>query len=103
MINPFEIISERLSNIEMLLLDIKHKGGSAGPTLLSNNQSLKGEEPIKMEAVCRLLQVSDTTVRDWVRKGTLPCHRKGRRVYFFKSEVLKSLEQPLNDRKEGRR
>jgi excisionase family DNA binding protein len=98
MINPFEIISERLSNIEMLLLDLKHKGGSADHPLSSKNSS-KGDEPIKMEDVCRLLQVSDTTVRDWIRKGTLPCHRKGRRVYFFKSEVLKSLEQPLNNRK----
>jgi excisionase family DNA binding protein len=103
MINPFEIISERLSNIEMLLLDLKHKGGSADYPLSSKSQYSKGEEPIRMEDVSRLLQVSDTTVRDWIRKGALPCHRKGRRVYFFKSEVLKSLEQPLDNRKGGKR
>lgn len=95
MINPFEIISERLSNIEMLLLDLKHKGGSIESPLSSNVQSLKGEEPIKMRDVCRLLQVSDTTIRAWMAKGAIPFHRKGNRVFFFKSEVIKSLEQPL--------
>jgi excisionase family DNA binding protein len=60
------------------------------------------ETPIKMRDVCRLLQISDTTARSWMTKGILPFHRKGSRVFFYKSEVLSSLEQPLNN-KEGKK
>lgn len=64
------------------------------PTLATGPDK-PAEIPIKMHEVCRMLQVSDTTAREWMKKGTLPFHRKGNRVYFFKSEVLQSLEQPL--------
>lgn len=72
--------------VKLLLPHLSH--------LIPNTNQLV-EEPIRMPALCRLLGISDTTARDWMRKGYLPFHRKGSRVFFFKSEVLKSLEQPL--------
>lgn len=65
------------------------------PVLANGHEHKQVDTPIKMRDVCRLLQVSDTTVRAWMANGSVPFHRKGNRVYFFTSEVLKSLEQPL--------
>jgi len=65
------------------------------PGLDSSINKKQDEPPIKMRDICRLLHISDTTARSWMSKGTLPFHRKGNRVFFFKTEVLKSLEQPL--------
>ncbi|MFB9863426.1 helix-turn-helix domain-containing protein [Rufibacter immobilis] len=53
------------------------------------------EAPICKNDVCRLLRCSVPTINKWMASGKIPFKRKGRRVYFFKSEVLKSLEQPL--------
>lgn len=73
------------------------------PALANGNDQKQVDLPIKMRDVCRLLQVSDTTIRAWMAKGIIPFHRKGNRVFFFKAEVLKSLETPLDGRKEGKR
>ncbi|PSR54060.1 hypothetical protein AHMF7605_11280 [Adhaeribacter arboris] len=70
---------------------------------LATNPDRTVEEPIKMREVCRLLQISDTTARSWMAKGTLSFHRIGSRVFFYKSQVLSSLEQPLTSRKEGKK
>lgn len=52
------------------------------------------EEPVSIREVCALLRVSRPTLHSWMAKGTIPFHRKGRRVFLFKSEVLASLEVP---------
>ncbi|WP_162056154.1 helix-turn-helix domain-containing protein [Pontibacter pamirensis] len=54
----------------------------------------EAEEPISIQEVCSLLKVSRPTLHNWMAQGTIPFHRKGRRVYLFKSQVLKSLEEP---------
>lgn len=92
MTNPFEVISERLGNIEMLLLDLSKKGVLPNDLTISSKEE---EAPISKKEVCRLLRCSEPTMTKWMATGKIPFRRKGRRVYFFKSEVLKSLEQPL--------
>ena len=54
----------------------------------------EAEEPVSIREVCALLRVSRPTLHSWMAKGTIPFHRKGRRVFLFRSEVLASLEQP---------
>ncbi len=49
-------------------------------------------EPIKIEEVCRLLQISKVTAHDWANKGILTRHRISHKVYFFRHEVLTALK-----------
>lgn len=83
--NPFEIIEERLSNIENLLLDIKHK-----PT----------QEQVLVEPEDKLLNVRETamfldltvpTIYSKVSRGELPCMKRSKRIYFSKVDLMEYL------------
>ena len=51
-----------------------------------------GDEPLlTREQMAHYLHVSLPTLRDWVNQG-LPCVRKGRRVLFLKTAVLKAMK-----------
>lgn len=77
--NPFESISVRLSNIENLLLDIKHPPKEDPDEILTREQT------------CQLLDITKSTLWKRTRAGKLKSYGQGRRVYFKKSEVLESL------------
>lgn len=69
MSNPFEVLEKRLSNIESLLLDIKHK---EEPT----------QEP-KLYSVAELAiyaGVSELSIRNWITEGKIEAKRIGRRI-----------------------
>jgi excisionase family DNA binding protein len=72
------------------------------PLIIGKNPSVElatdVEQPVSKKDVCRLLRCSEPTMTKWMTAGKIPFYRKGRRVYFFRSEVLKSLEQPLKRR-----
>ncbi|WP_146897466.1 helix-turn-helix domain-containing protein [Adhaeribacter aerolatus] len=61
------------------------------------------EKPISKNEACRFLGCSAPTLTKWMANGTIPFSRKGRRVYFLKSLILKSLEQPIILGKETKR
>ncbi|QMU28774.1 helix-turn-helix domain-containing protein [Adhaeribacter radiodurans] len=94
MFKTFKPSDERLSNIEQLLLIILEQTRPAEK--LSFPQS---EPPIKIERVCELLSISKSTARNWMKDGRIPFKRIGSRIYFFESEILESLEQPLKWRR----
>lgn len=77
--NPFETIDARLSNIEGLLLDIKH-----GPVV---------EKPINewmnIDDLRQYLPFhpAKQTVYAMVSKEEIPFHKKGKCLYFNKSEI----------------
>jgi len=60
-----------------------------------SNQQPEIEEPISKKEICRFLNCSEPTMTKWMAEGKIPFGRKGRRVYFFKSQVVKSMEQPF--------
>ncbi|MFT5104271.1 MAG: excisionase family DNA binding protein [Candidatus Latescibacterota bacterium] len=77
--NPFELIDARLSNIESLILDIKHK-------------------PKPDEQIDRWLDLSEfcdyhpdkpkkQTVYAWVSAGKVPFHKGQKKLRFLRSEV----------------
>lgn len=45
---------------------------------------------IKIDEVCKLLQVSKPTIHLWKKQGKLPFHKIGKKLFFKKSEVLSS-------------
>lgn len=62
-------------------------------------QEQEAESPISIDEACTLLRISRPTLNTWRARGLIRAHQIGRRVYLFKSELLKALEQ---SRKTGR-
>ncbi|MFD3003506.1 helix-turn-helix domain-containing protein [Pontibacter toksunensis] len=54
----------------------------------------KDEDPIDTGEVCRVWNLSRKTVEERRKDGTFPFFRIGRKVYFFRSEVLAAMEKP---------
>lgn len=86
MTNPFEIFDKRLSNIESLLLSIKHK--DADPL----EQSLSPEQKFSIQELAAYLNCTKATVHSYKRRKVFPYYQTGRTVYFKKSEIDSALE-----------
>ncbi|MFD2514222.1 helix-turn-helix domain-containing protein [Pontibacter locisalis] len=52
------------------------------------------EDPINTDEACALLRITSVTLLNWRKRGMIPYHRKGGRIYFYRSEILESLEKP---------
>lgn len=48
-------------------------------------------ELIKIEEVCKILNVTKVTVHNWKRDGVLPFYRIGTRIFFKKSEIVEAV------------
>lgn len=81
MSNPFESIETRLSNIESLLLDIKHKPKETENKLYS------------VKLLSEYAGVSELTVRNWITEGKIQAKRIGRRLFIEQSQFAKGLEE----------
>jgi excisionase family DNA binding protein len=82
MSNPFESIEARLSNIENLILDLKHP-----PKQQEKNQDL-----LTVEEAAGFLSLSVPTIYSKVSKGELPFMKRSKRLYFSKSELLEYVK-----------
>ena len=76
--NPFEAINERLSNIENLLLEIKHK-----PVEEEKSENLTVKE------TAEFLKVSEQSVHNYIKKGFLSAQKVGR-ILLIKREDLEN-------------
>lgn len=85
MSNPFEIIDQRLSNIEVLLLDIKH-APKVVPEL-TDHQKFHGDRELG-----KYLNCSVQTVNTLKKNGQITFHRMGRRCYYLRSEIDRDLQ-----------
>ena len=84
--NPFEIIDARLSNIENLLLDLKHS-----PKERSNQP--ESDELLTVQDTAKFLSLSVPTVYGLIHKGELPVMKRSKRCYFSKVELINYLKQ----------
>jgi excisionase family DNA binding protein len=82
MYNPFEIIEQRLSNIENLLLDIKHK-----PIEEEKAENLTVKE------AAELLKVSEQSIHNYIKRGFLPAQKVGRILLIKRIDVEQSLQE----------
>lgn len=87
--NPFREIDARLSNIETLLLDIKHAQPIATPTEPQDNM-------MTIQEAAKFLNLTVPTLYSKVSKGELPVMKRSKRLYFSRTELMDYL-------KEGRR
>ncbi len=85
MSNPFELIDKRLSNIETLLLDIKHPPSTSQPVTSEHSDLITRDEALKF------LHVTAATIWRWEKQGKIQSYGMGGKRYFRKSELEASL------------
>jgi excisionase family DNA binding protein len=81
MSNPFEVLENRLSNIENLLLDIKH-------TPKETENKLHSVKSLSLFA-----NVSELSIRNWIKEGKIKAKRIGGRILIEQSQFEKGLEE----------
>jgi hypothetical protein len=52
----------------------------------------KEKEILNAKEVCELLNIHPSTLASWKREGKLRFKKKGKRVFYFRSEILADLE-----------
>jgi len=80
--NPFALLESRLSNIENILLDIKHKPKED----LSNKR-------YSIKQASEILGCIPLTIRNHIRQGTIKAERLGRKYYILHSELFNSFDE----------
>jgi len=80
--NPFETLNKRLSNIEDILLDIKHKPKED----LSNKR-------YSIKEAAKILDVIPLTIRNHIKSGNIKAERLGRKYYILHSELFDALNE----------
>lgn len=84
MTNPFEIISNRLSNIESLLLDIKHAP--------QTTDTAPQDELLTIEQAADFLSLSVPTLYAKTSTKAIPFMKRGKRLYFSRTELMEYLK-----------
>ena len=66
------------------------KGQSEILALLSNKAEPKPEieTPIQLDKVVPITSLTKPTLYGYVQRNEIPYHKKGNRLYFFKSEII---------------
>ncbi len=81
MTNPFEVIEARLSNIETLLLDIKH----------NPKEQANSDRWFNLDELCNYLpdKPAKQTIYGYVSAGLIPVHKHqgSKKLRFLKSEI----------------
>lgn len=80
--NPFETINQRLTNIEILLLDIKHK-------------PIEEEKPenLTVKETAEFLKVSEQSVHNYIKRGFISANKVGRILLINRADLDKALTE----------
>ena len=84
--NPFEVIEARLSSIENLILDLKHNPLRVEPTE-------HPEQLLSIQQAAEFLSLSVPTLYSKVSKGELPVMKRGKRLYFSRTELMEYIKE----------
>lgn len=85
MTNPFEIIDKRLSNIESLLLDLKHRNPE-------NQDPISPKKYFSVKEASAYLGLAVPTLYSIISRGEISSIKKGKRVYFLLNDLDHYLE-----------
>jgi len=86
--NPFETFDDRLSNIESLLLDLKHK--TPEPSQPEAPEFLNTDEASKF------IKLAKQTLYGLVHQQKVPYYKKGKILIFKRAELIEWVEQGRN-------
>jgi len=78
--NPFDTIDARLSNIENILLDLKHASTN------TDNKS-ETEKLLTIKEAGEFLHLSIPTLYSYVSRSAIPVSKQGKRLYFSKKDL----------------
>jgi excisionase family DNA binding protein len=81
--NPFETIEARLSNIENLILDLKH---------LPQKEDNNPDQLLTIKQAAQLLCLSVPTIYGLVHRAEIPVSKRGKRLYFSKAELTQWIK-----------
>lgn len=81
MTNPFETINARLSNIENLILDLKHQ-----PKPIE--QIEPKDKLLSIKEASEFLSLSVPTIYSKVSRNELPYMKRSKRLYFSSAELM---------------
>jgi excisionase family DNA binding protein len=73
--NPFDTIEARLSNIEILLLDIKHGSKSIQDTT-------EPDQILSIKEAAEFIKLSVPTLYRYVQRAEIPVNKRGKSLYF---------------------
>ena len=88
MTNPFEVLENRLSNIEALLLEIKNCPPQ--PSIADSNQP---QFLYSLQELATFLGCSIVTAQKLKNSGRIPFKQFGRKLIFNSSDVLQALNK----------
>jgi excisionase family DNA binding protein len=83
--NPFEVLEERLNNIESLILNLKN-------TPIEQVGTVEKDELLTVQDTAKFLSLSVPTVYTLISKGELPVMKRSKRCYFSKVELINYLK-----------
>jgi len=87
--NPFDTIDARLSNIENLLLDLKH-----APKEISPGTSAHPSDQIRTRTeTAKILHVTLATLNEYTKTGKIVANRIGNRVLYRDSDIHAALNK----------
>lgn len=70
------VVDKRIANVEKALAYLTE---------------IRDNEFLKMADVCKILHVTDRTIRNWVNKKKLRCHWIGDRQFFRMKDILDAM------------
>ena len=106
--NPFTLIFEKLENLQESINNL-------------NNQSIEPppeDDITNVKGAAKILDSTPGTIYNLVHEMRIPYHKQGKKLYFFKSEILdwikegkhktrgqiiKEVNQKLSEQKRGQR
>ena len=83
--NPFETIDARLSNIENLLLDLKHPLKEAG-------NLPETDQLFTIQQAGEFLNLKVPTLYGLIQRAAIPVCKRGKRLYFSKQELIEWIK-----------
>ncbi len=85
MMNPFEVIEQRLSSIENLLLTIKSQPEEVEPTD-------HPDQLLNIQQTAEFLNLSVHTIYSKVSRAEIPYMKRSKRLYFSRTELMNYLK-----------
>lgn len=83
MYNPFEVINDKLDNLEKMISELQSKPENKIST-----------EIIDRKELCKRLAITEPTAIRWERKGKIPFFRIGSNIRYNWQSVVNTLEKP---------
>lgn len=85
------IVQLSVGDLQQLIQEVVKSEIQAITNLLAEKPKEKENELLTRKEVCKLLNVSETTLFHWNNDNTLPAQKIGSRVYYQKAKIMEKL------------